>query len=210
MKQLLLSAALGLFALQSPALAGDPILVSSKAGSFNYYKPTPNDHLSDIEKQAYDILMRERKRHGLSTIPLSSSLTLVAGRHVEDFTRNIAPRGGPIPGTNTHSWSDRPYYSNHRAPKAMWDAPKRLRTRYRKNGYEITAWGYSDPEVVIRGFLNSPNHRKVILNEGMWRRKTWRSVGIGFGRAKVQGQYRTFWSIWFGDAKDPAGKPQRN
>jgi len=159
-------------------------------------RPTAQDGLSAEERQLYDMLMRLRAEAGLPAVPLSPALTLVAGRHALDTSLNILGSGrGLRPGTNMHSWSDAPYYADLRQPRAMWQAPQRLRTGYCGWGYEISAVGYRNLDDVVRGWLGSPAHRSVILNRGVWAGMRWRAVGIGVQPATAGGPavYHVVW-----------------
>ncbi|QDY69758.1 CAP domain-containing protein [Qingshengfaniella alkalisoli] len=171
----------------------------------DYYEPTANDGLSAEERRLYDLIMDYRQSIGLPTIPLSKSLTLVAGRHAEDTQKNLMPSGGPKRGTNFHSWSDMDYYPDHRNAKLMWQAPRRLGTPYCGNGYEISAWGYTDVEGVFRMWASSSTHRQLIANTDGFRSKNWQAIGVGIARGGPNGA--SVYHVWFGEQRDPAGRP---
>ncbi len=171
------------------------------------YASNDNDALSTEERRLYELIMQHRESLGLPRIPLSSSLTLVAGRHAEDTAKNILPSGGPEPGTNLHSWSDVPYYPDHSNARFMWQSPQRLGTAYCGNGYEISGIGYPTPEKALAGWLSSKGHRSVIENQGIWREKDWQAIGVGIAYPPG-GDYRTVYHVWFGAEPDPAGAPR--
>ena len=165
------------------------------------YAPTANDGLSAEEKALYDLIMAERAKAGLGSIALSKDLTLVAGRHATDSYYNIFKTGLALPeGANLHSWSDAPYYSDHSQPAVMWDAPERLGTDYATAGYEISAAGYTTIEGALAGWLGSPGHRSVILNEGIWEGLDWNAIGVGI---EYHGDQR-YYHVWFGTSEDEA------
>lgn len=180
----------------------------SGALAVDFRKASSADGLSAAEVAVYERLMAERAAVGLPRIPLSKSLSLVAARHATDMSRNFL--GGPQslkPGTSYHSWSDAPYPTNHQFPEAMWDAPRRLGTRYCGNGYEILAWGYGSGDRAVDSWMASNTHEPVILNKGIWKRFDWQAVGIGIVPATAQGP--SVHMVWFGAEPDPAGRPAR-
>lgn len=171
------------------------------------YAANANDALSAEERRLYALIMQHRETLGLPRIPLSYSLTLVAGRHAEDTAKNIIPAGGPAPGTNLHSWSDVPYYDDHRNARFMWQAPQRLGTAYCGDGYEISGVGHPTAEQALAGWLSSEGHRSVIENRGIWAEKDWQAIGVGIAYP-ASGSYRSVYHVWFGAEPDPAGPPR--
>ncbi|MEM1130165.1 MAG: CAP domain-containing protein [Pseudomonadota bacterium] len=182
-----------------------PKKIDRAALAVDFYKPTANDSLSETERQLYEAIMAHRASIGLPRIPLSKSLTLVAGRHAEDMQKNLMPSGGLKPGTNYHSWSDVDYYEDHRNAKLMWQAPRRFGTSYCGNGYEISAWGYSTWRQTLDLWIASDYHGPVIENRGAFKNLKWRAIGIGVAESNSYG--RPVYHVWFGEAKDPAGTP---
>lgn len=173
------------------------------------YQPNPGDTLSLTEYALYHLIMDYRADNGLAAIPLSESLTTTAGRHAIDTYENIWLDGLILPeGANLHSWSDAPYFSDHRDPAVMWDAPARLGTPYPGAGFEISAAGYTDVAAALEGWKGSPGHNTVILNEGVWASQTWTAIGIGVELHESGGPYGgKIYHVWFGTAADPAGAP---
>ena len=171
------------------------------------YAPTSHDSLSLQELQLYHLIMDYRADNGLAAIPLSSDLTLVAGRHALDTTANIWEAGLTLPeGANLHSWSDAFYYSDHRTPEVMWEAPERLGTDYPGYGFEISASGYNTIESAMAGWQSSSGHDAVILNEGIWAASDWNAIGIGVetdgvGTGVSGGR---IYHVWFGREADNA------
>jgi uncharacterized protein YkwD len=154
--------------------------------------------LSKEEKKLYKILNKYRDKKGLPEIPLSSSLTCVAQKHVRDLMDNLPDIGK----CNSHSWSDNGpwssccYTSDHARAKCMWDKPREL-TAYNGDGYEIAygdTRGYADAKGALRGWQSSEKHHDVILNREIWKDSNWRAVGIGM--------HRGYAVIWFGTETD--------
>lgn len=192
-------------ACSTTAIAKAPIDTGPLA--VDIYAANDNDGLSAEERRLYQLIMQHRAELGLPSIPLSSSLTLVAGRHAEDTAKNILPSGGPKPGTNLHSWSDVPYYPDHSNARYMWQSPQRLGTPYCGSGYEISGVGYPTTERALAGWLSSNGHRSVIENQGIWKEKDWQAIGIGIAYPNT-GDYQTVYHVWFGAEPDPAGPPR--
>ena len=173
------------------------------------YAPTSQDMLSLEELQLYQLIMDYRTKNGLSEIPLSGDLTLVAGRHSLDTTENIWAAGLNLPeGANLHSWSDVFYYGDHRNAEVMWETPERLGTDYPGYGFEISGAGYSGIEAALVGWQTSPGHDAVILNQGIWADTEWNAIGVGVETDGSTGS--TFggriYHVWFGrevDTKTP-------
>jgi uncharacterized protein YkwD len=148
------------------------------------------DELSAEERKLYQLVNQYRSRRGLPPIPLSASLTKVANRHVLDLQYNFSDL--------THSWSDCPYDSNRPSTyKCMWEAPQRLGTSYRGNGYE-NAYGSSDgkatAEDAFSEWLDSRPHHEVIVNQGIWEDVRWNALGIGI--------HKGYAVLWFGKETD--------
>ena len=168
------------------------------------YAPTPSDTLSLVELKLYHRIMDYRAAEGLDPIPLSASLTLTAGRHALDSYHNFHEAGRELlPGTNLHSWSDAPYYSDHRDPRVMWDAPERLGTPYPTAGFEISGRDYPGVGAALAGWKGSSGHDAVIVNSGAWSTQAWQAIGVGV----VLRQDKPYYHVWFGAAADPAGPP---
>jgi Ca2+-binding RTX toxin-like protein len=172
-------------------------------------RPTAHDALSLEELALYHLLMQYRATFGLDAIPLSKGLTATAGRHVVDTRENIWAAGLVLPaGANLHSWSDAPYYGDHRAPQVMWDAPERIGTGYTGNGFEISAAGYGSIAAALAGWQGSPGHNAVIAQTGAWSGQPFLAIGIGVETTSGAGPYggRVF-HVWFGHQADPTGVP---
>lgn len=178
--------------------------------SIDIYAPTPSDALSPEELTLYHLIMDYRASLGLPAIPLSDGLTATAGRHAIDWIENIWRDGLTLPdGANLHSWSDAPYFPDHRSPDIMWEAPQRLGTSYPDTGYEISAAGYGDVAAALEGWQNSPGHNRVITNTDVWAPFEWSAIGVGVeSDPSAGGPYGgRIYHVWFGEEPDPAGPP---
>lgn len=152
------------------------------------------------------VINEYRVAMGLSAIPLSKSLTMVAEAHVQDLQQND-PTGGVC---NGHSWSDKGnwtpccYTADHAQAKCMWDKPKEMTNGvYTSEGFEIAAgssgyWGMT-PEGALTLWKSSQPHHDVILNRGIWASYEWKAMGAA---------YSDSWAVvWFGRLADPLGPP---
>lgn len=170
-------------------------------------RPNEQDSITVQELSLYHQIMAYRAGLGLAAIPLSRALSTTAGRHVADWRENIWGEGIDLPSgdRNLHSWSDAPYYSDHRNPEAMWDAPKRVGTDYASAGYEISAAGFSTVEGALDGWKASASHNAVLANLGVWADIKFLAIGIGVDTSPGEGKYlgRIF-HVWFGEAADSA------
>lgn len=177
------------------------------------YAATESDGLSQAEYDLYELIMAYRATAGLPRIPLSTSLTIVAGRHTLDTVFNIWEAGVTLPDeANLHSWSDAIYYADHSLAPNMWEAPQRLGTSYTGSGYEISAAGQPSIEAALEGWQGSTGHDNVIMNRDSWANIEWNAIGIGV--YQPEGGYDsskpfggTIYHVWFGRVEDPAGLP---
>jgi len=155
------------------------------------------------EKQLYIMIMKYRKKRGLPSIPLSSSLTFVAKVHTKDLIINKPDLGH----CNGHSWSKNPSWSSVKYTgqpsqfQYMWDKPKEL-TPYLGNGFEIVC-GSNDccsnftmtADYAFNSWKNSSKHNNIMVNKKEWKgRKKWKSIGIS-----IEGGFAT---VWFGEEED--------
>jgi len=144
-----------------------------------------------------------RLQKGLSSIPISVSLTKVAQLHVQDMVSSSWSEE-----CNLHSWSYQGnwsgccYTSNHAQAQCMWDKPREITNGlYSGNGYEISAMSGGQNNVSPEEFLSiwqsSQAHHDVILNRSIWSDKKWNAIG-----ASMLGGYAV---VWFGEEVDPMG-----
>ncbi|EAQ04253.1 Hemolysin-type calcium-binding protein [Pseudooceanicola batsensis HTCC2597] len=174
------------------------------------YAPTSHDSINLVELELYHLLMNYRATEGLAAVPLSVGLSATAGRHAVDTHDNIWAQNVTLPeGANLHSWSDAYYYSDHRDPTVMWDAPSRIGSSYTDSGYEISAAGFATIEAALSGWQGSPGHNSVIMNEGSWSSATWNAIGVGVIQSDDPSlEYNgRIYHVWFGQQTDPSGVP---
>ncbi|MEE4258093.1 MAG: CAP domain-containing protein [Bacteroidales bacterium] len=159
--------------------------------------------ISDDEYRLYTLINEYRKENGLPSIPLSASLSTVAGAHVWDLNTNRPDRGR----CNMHSWSDKGpwegccYTENHKRASCIWSKPSEI-TSYEGNGYEVayysslTAEQHNDMAwAALEGWKRSPGHDRMILNKYAWKRLKWKAMGVGI--------YGNYVVVWFGEKTDP-------
>jgi hypothetical protein len=152
--------------------------------------------------QLYLLINEFRNEHGLTGLPLSRSLCYVADVHARDLTYNH-PDKAPC---SFHSWSSGGRWTPCCFTKTnpdflcMWNKPKEL-TVYKSKGYEIIYWENTiiDPERVIALWKTQPSFKEMILNQDVWSKKTWRTIGITV--------FEGFAIVWLGEELDPAGEP---
>lgn len=168
-------------------------------------KPNEHDSITLQELSMYRVVTEYRSSLGLEPVRLSKALSATAGRHVVDTRENIWAAGLVLPAgaNNLHSWSDKYYYSDQRAPEVMWDAPARLGTGYTSAGYEIAAAGYATTDAALAGWKASAAHNAVLANTGVWSDVKFLAMGVGVETSPGAGDYagRIFY-VWFGEALD--------
>lgn len=157
--------------------------------------------LAADERRLAAYVNEERQAEGLPPVALSPTLTHVARTHVRDLMRHRPDRGR----CNMHSWSSAGdwtpvcFTADMAAARGMWNKPRELsRGAYRGYGFEIAFRmpGGVAPEDAMGGWLESPAHAKVMLEEGSWRGSNWQAMGVA-----IEGDYAV---VWFGKEPDPA------
>jgi len=163
---------------------------------FFTFQMSYGQQLTGDEKELYNLIMEYRKSKNLSSIPLSSSLTVVAQTHCKDLVDNRPDQGK----CNAHSWSNKGkwtpccYTSDHAQASCMWNKPKEL-TSYKYAGYEISCVGSNllSPLKALETWQGSKGHNDVILNKGAWD-SAWKAIGIGM--------YKGYATVWFGHVEE--------
>lgn len=144
-------------------------------------------------------MMAYRKLQGLPPIKLSAKLTLVAQTHARDLADNY--EFNPKNKCNPHSWSSKGkwssccYTNDHKKAECMWEKPKEI-AAYQSPGYEIAYYSSAGASAAegLEGWMKSPAHNPLIINEGMWSKVKWNAIGIGF--------YEEYGIVWFGETED--------
>ena len=158
-----------------------------EAGQYPSFNNTMNDTISSFKKVAagssppplnngvlkrvFDLTNIERSKAGLPPLTFNSKLTAAAQKH----SQNMAMQD----------------FFDHR------QLVERVRAegyQYSRIGENISA-GQSTPESVVQGWMNSPGHRKNILNS------QFRELGVGYYFLQNDGgsvNYKTYWTQVFG------------
>jgi uncharacterized protein YkwD len=165
--------------------------------------------VSDEEYRLYILINDYRKEMGLKEIPLSASLSIVAGAHAWDLQVN-QPDGGEC---NMHSWSDEGpwegccYTEDHEKADCVWAKPEEF-TNYVGFGYEVayfSSWTVEEHQdmatAALNGWKGSPGHNYMIINKYAWKRMQWNAMGVGM--------YGNYAVVWLGENKDPTAKAKR-
>ena len=144
-----------------------------------------------------NLINEYRHLNNLPVIPLSRSLFFVARTHVLDLTQNHPDNNK----CNQHSWSDKGnwkpccYSKEPAKTNCMTDKPKEL-AGYKGKGYELIYWDSEEaiPSDALELWKSIPFTKEILLNQGKWKTKAWKSCGVGM----LDG----YASVWFGDARD--------
>lgn len=151
-------------------IAGSVVgLVGGTPVQANPTQPSPaSSTLTQAETSIPDALLTlvnaERQRAGVAPLRLNDKLATAAQRHAEDMaaTRNLSHQGSD--GSTMRSRIDDTDYG--------WMAIG-----------ENVAMGQTSPEAVMRSWMNSPGHRRNILNSNF------QELGVGY----AEGGGRPYW-----------------
>jgi uncharacterized protein YkwD len=169
--------------------------------------------LNPAEEELAQLVNDYRVQNGLTPVPLSTNLTLVAQWHVADhnYADDITGEWGSDPSCNLHTWYGIPgesyttccYTSDHAQASCMWLKPGEISDgAYSSYGFENAAWGYTSVADALNGWQNSSGHNAVILNLGIWASYTWQAMGVGVDLESKR------YFLWFSAGTDPAGSPE--
>ena len=113
------------------------------------------DSISEYESRVAELVNEQRAKYGLSPLKLSSDISAVARAKSQDMADNG--------------------YFSHTSPTygSPFDMLKRFGISYKAAGENI-AQGYSTPEAVVNGWMNSAGHRANILSENFT------ELGVGY------------------------------
>ncbi len=152
-------------------------------------KSCAGDQMSEDEQVLFDIVNKYRAANGQTTAKFSSSLSMVANRHLIDLRINVK--------SFTHSWSNCPYdIKNDKTWPCIIDAPKRLKSGYSGQGYEtlyVTSTGKATPQLALEAWKKSALHNSIILNRDIFKDLPWEEIGVA-----IDGNYA---ALWFGTSK---------
>jgi uncharacterized protein YkwD len=156
--------------------------------------PMPGEPTAD-EAELLELIDAYRAKNGLPSIPISTSMMIVAQTHAEDLAVN-----NPVTREcNLHSWSDAGawggccYTDDHAQAQCMWDKPREL-TDYVGDGFEIAASGTPTALSALTAWQGSPGHNDVIINAGTWADYPWNAIGAGMNNGYAV--------VWFGGEAD--------
>jgi hypothetical protein len=82
----------------------------------------------------------------------------------------------------------------------MWDKPSEISNgTYTGNGFGNAYMASSGATATsaLSGWIASPGHNAVILEQGIWAGKNWPAMGVGI--------YQQYAVLWFGDTADAQG-----
>jgi uncharacterized YkwD family protein/spore coat assembly protein SafA len=127
------------------------------------------ESVKSFERQVIDLTNQERQKAGLAPLQLDWQLSRVARYK----SRDMRDTG----------------YFGHKSPQygSPFDMMKRFNVQYSSAGENI-AVGQTSPEQVVKEWMNSPGHRKNILND------TYTYIGAGYAKG---GSYGTYWTQMF-------------
>jgi len=143
---------------------------------------TPALQTSDeqaVAQRIVELVNAEREKAGCSALTVNPRLTAAAQAHSENmqsrhFFSHVDPGG-----------------------RQPWDRMLKAGYRYRMAAENIGA-GFSTPEAMVRGWMNSPGHRENILNCKL------EETGVGYVRDAVEGpplRWRYYWTQDFGTGR---------
>ena len=146
---------------------------------FPLLAPTPVVQTADQQAAAsrvVELINAERKAAGCPALGVNPQLTAAAQAHSDNmqsrhFFSHVDPDG-----------------------RQPWDRMLKAGYRYRIAAENIGA-GFSTPEAMVRGWMNSPGHRENILNCKL------EETGVGYVRDTVEGpplRWRYYWTQDFG------------
>lgn len=197
-----------IYMIAPPKFMFAPLLLLLVHVSFTQELYEDQTCISEKEFRLYEMVNAYRAKHNQPAIPLSASLSFVAGVHVWDLQHNQPDEGE----CNLHSWSDYGswtpccYTEDHEQAKHIWSKPNEL-TTYDGYGYEIayySSWSIEEhfdmPAAAMEGWKSSPGHKQVMINQYAWKRMKWNSMGVG-----IFGNYAV---VWFGEEEDSNGVPE--
>lgn len=148
----------------------------SEAGqpATNNQKPqvaTENSPYDEYRNQVVALVNQERAKYGLPEFTIDDSLNAAAQARANELTN---------------------YYS-HTRPNGTdcFTIFNEYGVNYRACGENIAA-GFSSPEAVVNGWMNSAGHRANILN------RSYNHIGVGYVKDNAgYGGYKTYWSQMF-------------
>lgn len=131
--------------------------------------PPQDWDISSFEMEVVELTNKERIKQGLNPLIMDKELSRVARMKSQDMIDNE--------------------YFDHNSPRYGSPFEMMLREGIRFSmAAENIAAGYSTPESVVQGWMNSPGHRANILKSELTH------IGVGFAEG---GSYRYYWTQMF-------------
>ncbi|MCA0969762.1 SafA/ExsA family spore coat assembly protein [Halobacillus litoralis] len=126
-------------------------------------------NIKSVEQQVIDLTNQERAKQGLSPLKGNWQLSRVARYKSRDMR-------------------DKNYFS-HQSPTygSPFEMMRSFNISYRRAAENIAA-GQRTPQEVVNGWMNSPGHRKNILDPNV------RQIGVGYAQG---GSYGHYWTQMF-------------
>jgi uncharacterized protein YkwD len=146
------------------------------------HRPKPVLRAPDLEKRIHALINRERVRHGLSPLAANDALARIARGHSKDMaSRRYFSHDSPEGHDFSYRYRQDGYTCALRIGKTVHMGAENifLNVRYNSvttvNGDVFYDWnsGEQIAETTVRGWMDSPGHRKNILTPH------WRGEGIG-------------------------------
>ncbi len=142
--------------------------------------------INQTDREVLNLINQERTNAGLNPLSWNSQLDSAAESHSEDMAlRDFVARHI---GSDGSTPSDRISQAGYLGSPAL-------------AGIENIGWGYSTPEAVVQGWMNSDmGHREAILNPDA------DDLGIGYYYLENDTgneNWNHYWTVTFGDAGSP-------
>lgn len=119
-------------------------LVTALASPADAYPLEESVNVHDVKARVVELVNAERAEHELPAVRISQELSVAAQAHAED----MAERG----------------YFSHTTPEGKRAKTRAAEQDYEAYGGENIAHGQPTPEAVVAAWMNSPGHRRNILN----------------------------------------------
>jgi uncharacterized protein YkwD len=151
-----------------PTLAGTPAFAAATAEA---PKKVAAVDQAAYETEVVKLTNAERTARGCKALRIDDRLVKAARAHSQDMVKND--------------------FFEHTGSDGSNFVTREVRAGYPRNGAsaENIAWGYRTPKQVVTGWMNSPGHRKNILNCA--------SIAVGVGVAYTSGG-APYWTQDFG------------
>ncbi len=146
------------------------------------HKSKPHIRIVDIEKKIHALINQERQQHGLRPLAWDHTLVVIARKHSRDMAKrkyfdHISPEGHDF----SYRFRKEGYSCAVTAGNVIYTGAENiaLNNLYDSvttvNGEAFYDWNSPDKiaETTVKGWMNSPGHRKNILTPH------WRNEGIG-------------------------------